>query len=144
MTSLVKGRKWLSAVGVDEYDNCIRLSSDITIVLFSWCSLEFMILNEYQYVMLLCRFGQKRTFGRLINSVSALCILQRQLVMLWWKFCSSDRFGPDQWLCSKSPRDIYEQMTLLPKPDWHMRRPFAPGGSVFIEWDVDVFNTHIL
>lgn len=70
MANSVKGRKWLAAVGVDEYDDCISLSSGITIVLFfSWCSFEFMILQKYQYAMLLLKFGQKTSFNRIINSL---------------------------------------------------------------------------
>lgn len=93
----------------------------------------------------LFRFDQKRSFDRKkILFALALCILQQQLVILWWKFCSPNRFASDQWLHSKSPRNIYDQMTPLAEPDWHKRRPFAPGDAVFIEWNVDAFNAHIL
>lgn len=146
MANSAKRRKCPAAVGVDEYDDYIILSSGIVIVLlFSWCSFQLVMLQGYQYVMFLFRFDQKRSFDRKkILFALALCILQQQLVILWWKFCSPNRFASDQWLHSKSPRNIYDQMTPLAEPDWHKRRPFAPGDAVFIEWNVDAFNAHIL
>lgn len=101
--------------------------------------------GKYQYVMVLFRFDQKRSFDgeKKILFALALCMLQQQLVRLCWKFCSPNRFASNQWLHSKSLRNIYDQMTPLPEPDWHMGKPFSPGDAVFTEWDVDAFNAHL-
>lgn len=124
MGNSAKRRNWPAAVGVYEYDDCISLSSGIAILLFSWCSFPFVTLQKYQCVMFLFRFDQKNSLDRKKVLFSlALCVLQQQLVILCWKFSSPERFSSDQWLHSKSPRNIYDQMIPLPEPDWHMRRP---------------------